>query len=300
MNQLLTDLVKRFRELTGIPERLAEISQSIDQQTGAIREANERAHQQDNAQPPIQIRAELHTPERIERQRRTNDNRQYCLQILLTIGTWLAFLAAAVYAGIAAYQFGQMKVAAKAAKDAATTASDALTKVQRAFIFAESIRCDIVNIPNGGISGMTCVVNWKNSGNTPTKVLHLHTNIESFRKPLPDNFTFPDLWRKGDPHINKSVVIWPNSPSGSNVGGLTNAELLSWAKGHRYLYVWGWARYRDIFDKTPEHVTKFCSEALYDGEVDVPTNLGSTLHVVRPRWSTCDHNNCYDEQCSEK
>ena len=42
-----------------------------------------------------------------------------------------------------------------------------------------------------------------------------------------------------------------------------HADLSPWqlqeiAEGRKFLYVWGWARYFDIFKGTPEHVSRAC------------------------------------------
>jgi len=70
------------------------------QHAGSIGDNYEGEGQNRQPSPEIKIRAELYTPESIERQKAANDNRNYRVQRLLTIGTWLTFLAAAIYAGI--------------------------------------------------------------------------------------------------------------------------------------------------------------------------------------------------------
>lgn len=125
--------------------------------------------------------------------------KKFCVEVL----TLIAVLA---YTTVAFWQGCSNKTAADAAKSAADTATAALTKVQRAFVFAESVKCGVVNTPSGGVLGMTCVVNWRNSGTTPTKDLHVHTNFKVSPDPRPDDFSFPNQWREGEPHINKSVV----------------------------------------------------------------------------------------------
>lgn len=77
------------------------LSRSRSQQrAGSMGENYERVGQNKQPSPEIKIRAELYTPESIERQKVANDDRNYRMQKLLTIATWLTFLAAAIYAGI--------------------------------------------------------------------------------------------------------------------------------------------------------------------------------------------------------
>ncbi len=53
---------------------------------------------------PVVVQAELQVPEAAERDHAARDDRAHRQQILLTVGTWLAFCAAARYAGLAACQ----------------------------------------------------------------------------------------------------------------------------------------------------------------------------------------------------
>lgn len=159
----------------------------IQEQIGTIRNQQEAANQQHQQEPPV-LRAELQIPERIEKERKAQNDRQHCLQVWLTIGTWLAFIAASVYAGIAAFQLRQMKraahateIGAYAAKSAATTAHDALVASQRPWVGISSnhpINVEKFEIipnpvkPNGGepTALRTTVSFWlENFGNSPAR-----------------------------------------------------------------------------------------------------------------------------------
>ena len=97
LNRLLSAIAKQFRE---------ELQPLFQQQTDAIRDAVEAANQ-NNQQPlpvPLPVVAELHLPEADQRKQSTQYDKSHAVQIWLTFGTWLAFAAAATYAGIAAYQ----------------------------------------------------------------------------------------------------------------------------------------------------------------------------------------------------
>ena len=95
-----------LRLLRGIRDSLAAIQKEIR----AIRdkyESNNEYNKPDTPSPVIN--AELQTPEHIERSNQSNANRDYRLQVWLIIGTWLAFIAAAVYAGISRVQLGEIQ-----------------------------------------------------------------------------------------------------------------------------------------------------------------------------------------------
>jgi hypothetical protein len=107
-------LITKIRELIGIPGQLTDIRQSIDQQTEAIRTTNERANHQHE---PHNIRAEISFAEHTECKQKADSNRHYGIQKSLRNWTAAAFIAAATYAGIAAFQLCEMKKAAKASEN---------------------------------------------------------------------------------------------------------------------------------------------------------------------------------------
>jgi hypothetical protein len=34
----------------------------------------------------------------------------------------------------------------------------------------------------------------------------------------------------------------------------------------KYIYLWGWVRYRDVFPGTPKHISKFCWYLMFQGD----------------------------------
>jgi hypothetical protein len=58
----LPDLFRKLQDLAGIPQRMADISQSIERQTSAIREASEATKQQAQSQPVIRAVLEIPQP----------------------------------------------------------------------------------------------------------------------------------------------------------------------------------------------------------------------------------------------
>ena len=100
MSAYILVLGKRIlTELRGLGATLL----GVQEQIRSIRDQQEATNQQQQQYTPI-LRAELHIPESVERDRQTYEKKHYYLQKWLTLGTWLAFSAAAIYAGVAAYQ----------------------------------------------------------------------------------------------------------------------------------------------------------------------------------------------------
>ena len=120
--KVLAELRSFGATLLGIQERLSSIR---DQQDAA----NQR-QMQERQRPPI-LQEILEIPEPARREKRASDERQYCVQVWLTIGTWLAFVAAAIYAAIAASQLGQMRVATEKAGITADVAQKQLALAER-------------------------------------------------------------------------------------------------------------------------------------------------------------------------
>ena len=132
----------------------------VQQLVSAAHDAKEAQNQQQPQQAPI-LRAELQIPEAVERERSKQDKRHYRVQVWLAIVTTLAFVAAAVYAGVATLQWkemigttdasfesakasrrsaavaglslGETKKAAEAAASAAKTADATLKETQKSF-----------------------------------------------------------------------------------------------------------------------------------------------------------------------
>jgi hypothetical protein len=61
--------------------------------------------------------------------------------------------------------------------------------------------------------------------------------------------------------------------------------------GAAFGYVWGWARYKDVFEDT-ERVTKFCNRVEPSGDLR-PTGTGE-VHI---KFYGEARHNCYDEGC---
>ncbi|MBI3478255.1 MAG: hypothetical protein HY010_21200 [Acidobacteria bacterium] len=111
MNRLWLDFADKMKELAGIPSQLSAIQRSIENQTEAIDQCKKAANEgkQNQLPIPLPVKAELQIPEAEQAEKRKQHNDSHTVQIWLTVGTWLTFIAAAVYAGIAAKQWSTAK-----------------------------------------------------------------------------------------------------------------------------------------------------------------------------------------------
>jgi hypothetical protein len=171
------------KSLADVPQRLSGISEEISNNTGAIRQATEGQNENRQKPLPLPAVAEMQLPEADKREQRFQHQQNHALQIWLTVGTWLAFAAAAIYAGVAACQLGEMrkstdastKAADAATSDAKTAASEfALTKSriegqEQAIVQMTTADLDI----RSGAAGITL----SNSGQTTANNVHADFSI---------------------------------------------------------------------------------------------------------------------------
>jgi hypothetical protein len=73
-------------------------------------------------------------------------------------------------------------------------------------------------------------------------------------------------------------------------------DILDSQHGTKWLYIWGWARYSDVFANTPQHITRFCWVITPVGDPlafdpNVPSGIDfQTVHHTE--------GNCADDECS--
>jgi hypothetical protein len=188
------------------------------------------------------------------------------------------------------------KHGAIAARDSADTAKLSMVASDRAYVYHNGI---------GWISHRDTGQNrtfwrirpmWINGGNTPTRRLRVFIGYVLRDTPLPDDYPFTP-----DP----GVVFHPAAmaPKGGVIGSgtydLWGDDLLAASRGTKFFYVWGIARYRDVFPNSVEHITKFCVQATnISGDpligFDEKTN---PLEII---FAGYHRHNCADEDCEDQ
>jgi hypothetical protein len=290
-------LVKHFRK--DLRKSLAVLSSALQKQTEAIRGANQR--RDDEQRPSPEIIATVNFPERINIHQEAEDarsERNYKRATFFV--TALTFGAIAVYADLVYWQYREMQkttiatqTSADAAKDAAKTARESLEAVQRAFVFMDRADAEVVH-PAPNTENVLFTFKWQNSGSTPATLFKSHINYLLDPNPMPKDFSFKDSWEPGIPRINVEGFIGPKAEVGIPLNTpISVAEIKAIAQHRGYLYVWGWAKYHDVFAKTPEHVSKFCVEIVPDFHIE--GNV--TKFSVGLRQCLVGHYTCVDSQC---
>lgn len=193
---------------------------------------------------------------------------------------FLSDLAVIVYAVVAILLWRETKKSADAAlknaasaeanADSARKTLDAMVEANR--INREAIRCvqrayvtfpivgidseRITDCGSGKITGWRFYMPVENSGNTPARELRIHTNWHWHPGEIPEEFGFQDYGP--DEQIGFPLPGGAKIFSACMEIGRDIIERL--AAGQINLYFYGWAAYRDTFEKTEIHRTIFCYE----------------------------------------
>jgi hypothetical protein len=174
----------------------------------------------------------------------------------------------------------------------AQTTRDGLVQVQRALMSVQGISF-MREAKSAEISNYYFIVHWKNSGTTSTIGLASHHNFATIVGAMPDKFSFADRWEVGEKHKATPSFVGPEASMDIPASQIP-AGAIDGIKAHRLTIVlWGWARYRDVFEGTPEHITRYCAEVT--GFYGDPSKPGD---VVEPVMAMCQSHNCHDEECT--
>jgi hypothetical protein len=203
----------------------------------------------------------------------------------------IEFAAIAVAFGLLVANIFQTRATQKAAdsaKSAADTARASLVSVQRAFVtFSTAINYF------GNVDPRTHkIVTWGFS--VPiTRGMRMRARVYPSDIVLPDNFDFPDVAEQK----TANIVLGPRQTTWTDQFGNVSPATINGVKLYRtkHLYLYGWATYRDVFDNTPLHVTKFCYDLKNFGP-DPFTGSGP----ANTFYAACPRHNCTDEECDQE
>ncbi len=140
---------------------------------------------------------------------------------------------------------------------------------------------------------------WNNYGSAATRALSICTTSETRDTVLPANFNFP--YDEG--HVIKGVLL-PHTPLNSAYlprdRQITVEEIEEIQAGRKFLLVWGWAKYRDVWENTPQHITKFCwSIEIVGNPRTFEPNSPDPAKRMDFRFGMLPFGNCWDEECDE-
>ncbi len=235
-------------------------------------------------------------------------NNQNAKEDALARYTWRLVIATSVIAfvgvltfGAALLQWDAMRhtdeathIAATAAKKSADVAREALVSTNRAFISPKFISAISHRFDDAKDKYWYSIIPmWENSGNTPTRDMTIYVNSYFEFTPMPPDFLFP-------PFISgEKIPIFaePKATFGGSFIDKTGDELAEVKAGTKFFYMWGEARYRDIFVDTTEHITRFAYQVTVLGD---PTKAPSPDNVIQMTTIILPRHNCADEECERQ
>jgi hypothetical protein len=185
------------------------------------------------------------------------------------------------------------KDGAKAARDSADTSKVAMVASERAYVHFTGCRYISHRAHDESPVFWRLRPIWINSGNTPTRGLFVYAHYELLDEPLPSDYEF--IPAQHDPILS---TIYPDGKLESAARDIDGTDLVEVKEGRKYLYVWGVAKYRDVFAGTPERVTKFCVMATnIAGNPTLPWDDKANIFEIA--FTTFGRHNCSDEDCDQ-
>jgi len=206
--------------------------------------------------------------------------------------TWSirTFVAVAIYTGVTACLFVLGTCTSQTEKDNLYYAQRASIILHDALIVPLSVIVNQTQINT--IIGYYFIPQWENTGNTAALEMNSIVNFQFSRDDLAEGFTNVDSTKKIDGPSSvgpKQVLSAPafRQPDGS-VGFFPQSYLNEMQQRFRFAYIWGWARYKDVF-RSDIRTTRFCWRIF--GTMNVRGEL-VFLHAL------CDEGNCTDDGCN--
>lgn len=179
--------------------------------------------------------------------------------------------------------FIESRDANEAARAAEQNTANSLVASNRPYVFVRDYRAIELRDESGNFTAWQAVVVWENSGTTPTIGLKTWISWGFFDAPLPSDYPFPDMGEKpGDLSIS---IIPPRGEITTNAFILRLPTALELSMNEKFMYLWGWAEYRDIFPNTPNRRTEFCVRIVV---TELPTHPRTLMVEFRHHSS---HNN---------
>lgn len=178
---------------------------------------------------------------------------------------------------------------------------DAMIAGERAFVFPMEIHPVWEQNTQTGEYWWRFRPTWKNSGDTPTRDMIMHSECELRTAPLPlgFNFDYPTT-ETGKALLPPTTHAWGGIGPRFPANAISPDDILDIQQGRKLLCFWGWARYHDVFPGTPEHITRFCWYILATGDPRAfsPTQPAGPDRLV---FSTIHHpeGNCADDECKK-
>jgi len=158
---------------------------------------------------------------------------------------------------------------------------------QRAFVFLQEFQTTAIQVGPNVLWYIYPI--WENVGNTPARRLMLDMGCIDSREEMHKPVDF-EATSKLHPR-----VLGPHQHTAGGACARSAAEVAAIQRQSAKIYMWGTARYRDIFGD--EHRTRFCISTQIVGDPNVP-NSNPPSQISNCKWGNCDDSEC-DRQDAE-
>ncbi|WP_459853662.1 hypothetical protein [Dongia sp. agr-C8] len=220
----------------------------------------------------------------------TEEQAQTADEAIAEYTKWLVIVTAVLAGGalLQLYFLNSADETARLTAEAAKSSADLALKTNRAFVFPNGPAYLSHHDPLSGTYWWSIHPGWENSGNTPTKEVYLMSGRWLDVTDIPTDYNFPSI---GSP---TPTFIGPKASVSGKAISIDATDLADVRDGKKYLYVWGWARYRDIFG-TRLHVTKYCYRVIFLGNPHQHFSAGG----IEMQFHHHSTHNCADEGCPD-
>jgi hypothetical protein len=261
MQQIAQQLIAASKRLVS---EIGALRQSVDSIRDQQERQDEQCRNQQQPEPPpvvVKVRSELEIPETEKAAERTHNKRILTVQWVQVVVTFLAFIAAAVYAGITANQLSEMKNATKLATQSGDAARFAMQLDERAWIVP--MYSELKLTKNAPIVVPAPIIN---SGKTAAKDVSMKFGVELLK-----TGEDPDLAYKQGHYSGSVGALFPNNPQPlglvvMRMNGRTAFPLIltpamhrKFGRGELWIAIYGDITYRDVFGT--QHWMQFCFQA---------------------------------------
>jgi hypothetical protein len=166
----------------------------------------------------------------------------------------------------------------KIARSALSVSSTNTQKELRAYIYNMGNSWSFVTIVESGIAYWRGSAVWQNLGNTPAKDVELQIWHYIQDSEMPIDFAF-DKYEKP-----VRIVIAPQGSVNSSHVNVYYEEMIDVYEGRKYLYLWGWCRYNDIFEESPQRLTRFCYRVFVEDNPRLPPSDTNHIRFRTEHW----------------
>lgn len=163
-------------------------------------------------------------------------------------------------------------------KDVTKDVHEATVAGQRAYVAVLAPQAELRFDQARNLIALRVWVTWKNSGTTPAAPMT--GLIGATWVPAVDQF----VWGQANPqNVAQPFVLGPGAEIPTGHIDIAPGHAAATLSGGGHQFVWGWAKYRDIFPNSPEHVVEFCFQLSIEGELTPVQNACTSAHGLCPR-----------------